>query len=233
MFNKINILFWILLFSVSTLAAQGNLVKLSPDEIDAYKTQGSQMISYLQGTLNFLGDPANPPAEKEIIIDNSYLKIFKNDKVQIEGDLDAHRAVPINKDVQAYLKDVVFFFKNVTFTFHINSIAPLLTPRGQIYFKVTLNRNLKGITVEGDSVENNQLRYIEINLNAEENSLKIASIYTDKPNEDIEIQYWWNHLSPAWKDYFGKSIRVYDSLPLRSEERRVGKECRSRWSPYH
>ena len=22
-------------------------------------------------------------------------------------------------------------------------------------------------------------------------------------------------------------------LPVRSEERRVGKECRSRWSPYH
>ena len=24
-----------------------------------------------------------------------------------------------------------------------------------------------------------------------------------------------------------------DELPDRSEERRVGKECRSRWSPYH
>ena len=23
------------------------------------------------------------------------------------------------------------------------------------------------------------------------------------------------------------------SIPMRSEERRVGKECRSRWSPYH
>ena len=23
------------------------------------------------------------------------------------------------------------------------------------------------------------------------------------------------------------------AVPLRSEERRVGKECRSRWSPYH
>ena len=23
------------------------------------------------------------------------------------------------------------------------------------------------------------------------------------------------------------------AMPLRSEERRVGKECRSRWSPYH
>ena len=26
---------------------------------------------------------------------------------------------------------------------------------------------------------------------------------------------------------------VYDGIPDRSEERRVGKECRSRWSPYH
>ena len=50
-----------------------------------------------------------------------------------------------------------------------------------------------------------------------------------------------------YKDYIGKSKKVkelisaaerkkigrpdYDSL--RSEERRVGKECRSRWSPYH
>ena len=25
----------------------------------------------------------------------------------------------------------------------------------------------------------------------------------------------------------------YDTLGVRSEERRVGKECRSRWSPYH
>ena len=24
-----------------------------------------------------------------------------------------------------------------------------------------------------------------------------------------------------------------ETMPVRSEERRVGKECRSRWSPYH
>jgi len=214
MLYKINLFFWIGLFSFGSLAAQQRAVELSPKEIDAYKTQCHQMIDYLQGTLNFLGDPANPPAEKEIIINNSYLKIFENDKVQIEGDLDAHRMVPIHKDVQAYLKDVVFFFKKVTFTFNISSIVPLLTQNGQIYFKVTMNRNLKGITVEGDTVNNNQLRYVEINLNPEKNSLKIASIYTNKPNDDIEIQYWWNHLSQAWKNYFGRSIRVYDSLPL-------------------
>src|SRR2546427_11669336 len=31
----------------------------------------------------------------------------------------------------------------------------------------------------------------------------------------------------------GKADVVYGSRFLRSEERRVGKECRSRWSPYH
>ena len=30
-----------------------------------------------------------------------------------------------------------------------------------------------------------------------------------------------------------KSSRVWKGLEKRSEERRVGKECRSRWSPYH
>jgi len=28
-------------------------------------------------------------------------------------------------------------------------------------------------------------------------------------------------------------VTAGDSLATRSEERRVGKECRSRWSPYH
>ena len=29
------------------------------------------------------------------------------------------------------------------------------------------------------------------------------------------------------------SVSAYHYLEMRSEERRVGKECRSRWSPYH
>ena len=28
-------------------------------------------------------------------------------------------------------------------------------------------------------------------------------------------------------------ITLYGNIEIRSEERRVGKECRSRWSPYH
>ena len=37
-----------------------------------------------------------------------------------------------------------------------------------------------------------------------------------------------DHLGVAYK-----GLNVLDSAELRSEERRVGKECRSRWSPYH
>src|SRR2546422_11040625 len=32
---------------------------------------------------------------------------------------------------------------------------------------------------------------------------------------------------------FGPPLSVYSEGEWRSEERRVGKECRSRWSPYH
>ena len=31
----------------------------------------------------------------------------------------------------------------------------------------------------------------------------------------------------------GSSVKFGATVTLRSEERRVGKECRSRWSPYH
>ena len=31
----------------------------------------------------------------------------------------------------------------------------------------------------------------------------------------------------------GSQIRIMPDVHARSEERRVGKECRSRWSPYH
>ena len=37
------------------------------------------------------------------------------------------------------------------------------------------------------------------------------------------------HVQVCYRNDFG----VREVIPDRSEERRVGKECRSRWSPYH
>src|SRR3712207_7871955 len=39
------------------------------------------------------------------------------------------------------------------------------------------------------------------------------------------------HQGTVWGWLIGPFIDAY--LKVRSEERRVGKECRSRWSPYH
>src|SRR3989441_11228036 len=38
---------------------------------------------------------------------------------------------------------------------------------------------------------------------------------------------------PRWKQYAIRGLAPLLGLLARSEERRVGKECRSRWSPYH
>ena len=34
-------------------------------------------------------------------------------------------------------------------------------------------------------------------------------------------------------DYYLPDLVLNEEKTIRSEERRVGKECRSRWSPYH
>ena len=40
-------------------------------------------------------------------------------------------------------------------------------------------------------------------------------------------------IHPSVADRVVENVVGVYALPLRSEERRVGKECRSRWSPYH
>ena len=54
---------------------------------------------------------------------------------------------------------------------------------------------------------------------------------------DVQAQqdYWKGQVKDAvsGEPMIGVSVRVKGTGSGRSEERRVGKECRSRWSPYH
>src|SRR2546430_17735012 len=52
---------------------------------------------------------------------------------------------------------------------------------------------------------------------------KAAAAYLD------QRQSWWMEWPKAARDHDTFCV----SCHTRSEERRVGKECRSRWSPYH
>ncbi len=203
-----------LFFVVRSIFAQGIQPTVSANDLEMYEKQSKNLVSYLEDTFNFLGNPNEPISAKEIIINESYNKVFENDKVQIEDDLDENRRVPLYKNVQAYMKDIMFFYKKVSFTFDITSVEQLVNQAGQIYYKVSFNRRLQGVTVNNDTVDNLRIRYMEVNLNATADDLKIASIYTTKPNQNERLRQWWNGMSIAWKNYFGKSIIVYDTLPF-------------------
>lgn len=100
---------FVLLLLNPLFGQQNQPTELTSDEINAYKEKVKGLVNYVESTLNFIGDPETVPREKEIAISESYLKVFKDDKVQIEDDLDDNRDVPLHKDVQAYLKDIRFF----------------------------------------------------------------------------------------------------------------------------
>src|SRR3712207_9340374 len=49
-----------------------------------------------------------------------------------------------------------------------------------------------------------------------------------------ETMVYWEGEDPARGEVGHEFAAIWRALPkIRSEERRVGKECRSRWSPYH
>jgi hypothetical protein len=70
------------------------------------------------------------------------------------------------------------------------------------------------MTVTGDSVSNRKVRYLEVNLDVDDNDLKIASVYTTKLNKTEEARAWWNNLPLAWKSVLGKNVFVLDSIEL-------------------
>ena len=205
------LIFSILLFSSLFLNAQ---VSLSDKDIKEYESQVHQMVRYLQETLNFIGDPNNYAQEKDIIFKESYDKVFRDENVQVEDDLDENRGTIINKDVQAYLKDIDFFFDNVKFNFDIQSVTPQINEYGDTFFKVAMVRTIAGKTITGDSINNTRNRFLEINLDSYKKELKIVSFYTTKPNAKEELYNWWNSMSSAWKKYLGKGLYIANGVEM-------------------
>ena len=204
----------ILSILVFSFAFNSQAQKLSKDEVAKYENEINSMISYLEETMNFLGDSTSSALEKEIVFSESWSKIFIDDKVQIEDDLDVNRNTPINKDVQAYLKDIDFFFKWANFKLDLQSIANNTRDDGSVYFKVTLTRHLTATTITNEAVDNVKNRFVEINLDRQNNSLKIASIYTTKINEKEALRNWWSGLSQNWKNRLGNDILFDNGIPM-------------------
>lgn len=188
------------------------------EQLDQYREQAAALVGFLQNTLNFLADKRNLVKEKEVIINESYLKVFWDKEVQIEDDLDDKRLVPLYKDVQAYLTDVDFFFKGARFDYQIQDISVKTNYNQQTFFYVTANRSLKAVTVDGDSLNSNKVRYFEMNYDENKKELKIVSIYTTKLNEKEDLRNWWNALSQEWKEFLGKGLMIEGGTSLSNVE---------------
>ena len=169
------------------------------------------IVNFYQYMLNFVGSPESSARDKEVIITESYKKIFSSQDVQVEDDLILDRRVITNKDVSAYLRDVDFFFKEIQFDFGNIEIDKIENGDGAFYFLASFEDIVNGITIDDEVHTSSKKRFIEVNINVEANDLKIASVYSTKVTRAKELQSWWASLSFGWINIFKNYIR-FDSI---------------------
>src|ERR671912_2932020 len=156
--NKWWIVFAFFLIAFGNLNAQN----AKPDA-KKHEQKVKDMVAFLEYVLNTLGSSSTSARDKDVLITESYTKIFRDAKVQVEDDLVEKRNVITNKDVQAYLKDVDFFFQDVKFEFTIKDIKGSVNANGKLFYKVSIVRNMRGSNMDGLAVNSTMPRFVEIN----------------------------------------------------------------------
>lgn len=195
--------------NVSILSINAQNLSVSSDQ----NNQINQIVSYLEYSLNVMGDPDMSVQDKEVISTSSYLNVFKDANVQIEDDLTEKRSQPVYKNVQAYLRDISFFFQKAVFELKITSIEKKLSEEEKPYFIVTVQRKISGQTKSNQKFSNTVTRYIELVPNFQQ-ELKIVSIYSTKLFQSEENIQWWDKLSNNWKKEFAKYIVLSEGFTL-------------------
>jgi len=191
---------------------KNNQDQFSVADITRYKQDAARLVSFIEFSMNIIGSDSSTLEEKEAVIYSSYLKIYKDNKVLIEDDLDANRKVPTYKAVQSYLQDIAYFYKKVSFTMVVQNIEFAENELRKPYIKITVNRHLQGIGLYNDTIENSQQRFIELNIDSKNRELKVASIYTTKANEQDELMSWWKQQPDEWKTLLIKESGIKDSI---------------------
>ena len=203
--------FLFFLFCLS-VGAQGQTIKgYTSEQLTELSTKVEDQVRFLEFLLNTVGNSQTSARDKDVIIRESYLKIFRDGKVQVEDDLVLDRKVVTNKDVTAYFRDLEFFYKNIEFKFKIREIKPGQKENGQVFFLASLDRTLTATGLKGEKISNIKPRFIEVNLDEKSQELKIASIYTTKISRDDELKAWWTSLDPEWKLYFKSRFQLSET----------------------
>ncbi len=161
--------------------------------------------------LNTIGSNRNSARDKEVIISESYKKVFKDQFVQIEDDLALDRKVITNKDVSAYLRDVDFFFQTIQFDFQDVNIEKVQLENDSYYFLASFESTITAVTYDGQNQSRSQKRFIELNLDEQASDLKIVSVYSTKVSREKELALWWESLSFEWVTIFNQQV-AFDSI---------------------
>lgn len=202
----------LVLFAIIPCQAQEIAGNMPKADVESYKQRVKDLVDFLEFALNTIGDGSTSTRDKNVIINQSYLKIFEDSRVQIEDDLNEDRDMITRKDIQAYLSDIDFFFKHVEFKFNVEDISQYRNSNDELYFIVSMTRNMRGITIENDSVNSMMIRYLEVNFNESEGNLKVASIYSNRLSLEEELVNWWSSLPYPWTDIFYKQIGAVDTV---------------------
>lgn len=209
--NKHIILFLVLILAHSLpVFSQQAIGDYSKQEVKELGQKVEDQVQFLEFFFNTVGSKDTPARDKDVIIRESYKKIFRDDKVQVEDDLLLDRKVITNKDITAYLKDIEFFFKDANFKFRVREVKPFLRDNDELSFIVTLDRTIVATGLNQETISNTKERFIEVNVDKKSNELKIASIYTTKLSRDQELQEWWSSLPDTWASYFKSNIGLDD-----------------------
>jgi len=204
---KQNTLLSLLFLLCVSLQAQ-TIKGYSKDQVTELSSKVEDQVRFLEYLLNTVGDSQTSARDKDVIIRESYLKIFRDAKVQVEDDLLLDRKVVTNKDVTAYLKDIEFFYKTVEFKFKIREVKPNQKENGEVYFLASLDRTITAVGIGGEKISNTKPRFIEVNLDEKTQELKIVSVYTTKVSRDEELKAWWTSLDSGWKSYFKSRFQL-------------------------
>lgn len=175
--------------------------------------QVRSLLNFYEYMLNSIGSAKTSTRDKEVIITQSYKKVFESNSVQIEDDLLDDRKVITNKDVNAYLRDVDFFFTDIQFDFNNVEIEKIANDDGSGFFLVSFESSIKGKNLENADFKRVDKRFMEVNYNDQSEDLKIASIYSTKVSREKELQNWWLNLSYGWKSVLGEYVEI-DSITI-------------------
>lgn len=182
------------------------------NETDQYIAEVNSLVGFYKYMLNTVGAAQTSTRDKEVIINESFRKAFKDKAVQVEDDLMPERNAITNKDITAYLRDVDFFFRDITFNFSEIEITRSERENGKPFYLAAFQNEITATTLEGESFKKNAKRYIEANLDEENGDLKIVSVYTTKISREKELRNWWESLSYEWMRIFNETVEPYDSI---------------------